>query len=507
MRTHLAVFTLTLSSIITSSAGIWLPNIFGDHMILQAEKPVKIWGKATPGETVSISILSDSEATLSSSEATADPDSKWSATLPPLPPGQSVSIRVTGTKSGGKVLSDVLTGEVWLLSGQSNMRWTVAKSKDAEKEIAAADHPGIRLFMTDMAPAGSPSDNLPGQWVVCSPETVGNFSGLGYFFGRDLQQALSRPVGLICSAVGGTPIQAWTPLEPMEADPATTHIEDDFEAYYQQPPEKRRKARGTWIYGAKQEKGPARLYNGMIHPLIPLSLRGIAWCQGEDNSQPANGEWDGPEVYRVHFPMMIQAWREAWGQPKLPFLYIELANYREPQKTPVSAEEERHWGAIREAQAAALSLTAVHAVSTIDLGEAEDIHYKSKQDVGKRLSLAALGAVYGQAPKPFLSPRYVGHSLENGKVRIKLANAEGGLKTDDGAPPKAFAICGKDGNWQWAKTEIDDSDILAWHPDIPEPTAVRHAWASNPDVNVYNINGLPLMPFRTDTIPLMASGQ
>jgi sialate O-acetylesterase len=195
--------------------------------------------------------------------------------------------------------------------------------------------------------------------------------------------------------------------------------------------------------------------------------------------------------------MMIEAWRQAWGDPGLPFFYVELANHRAPQETPVSAEEEHHWGPIREAQAVALGLPNVVPVSTIDLGEADEIHYASKQAVGQRLARAALGSLYNNVEAPWLSPRYESHAVEGAKIRIRLHDADS-LKTDDGKSPAAFAIRGADTEWQWAETAIDGRDILAWHPDIKEPVAVRHAWASNPDVNVYNAAGLPLMPFRTD---------
>lgn len=501
MKSLLAAVTVALLSVVSSPAAIWLPAIFGDHMVLQAEKPVKLWGKAKPGETVSIAIVSDAGAKISFGTANAGPDSKWSATLPPVPGGQNVSIRITAPESGEKVFTDVLTGEVWLLSGQSNMRWTVAKSRDAEREIAAANHPRIRLFVTELKAASEPMGNLKGEWKICSPESVGDFSGAGYFFGRELHEKLGVPVGMILSAVGGTPIQAWTPLDAMDANPATAHISTAHKAYFAQPPEKRRKARGTWIYGAQGEKAPARLYNGMVHPLIPLSLRGIAWCQGEANAKVQGDLWDGPDVYAIHFPLMIGAWRKAWDEAELPFLYIELANFMEPQKSPVDAEAPVNWASIREAQSAALALPHVSAISTIDIGEADDIHYKNKQEAGHRLALAALGEVYRKAEAPAVSPRYASHAIEKGKVRIRFSNAEGGLATDDGAPPRAFAVRGESGDWQWAEAAIEGEDILVWHPHIPEPAAIRHAWANNPDVNVTNRSGLPLSSFRTDADP------
>ncbi len=480
----------------TARANIWLPNIFGDHMVLQAEKPVAIWGKASPGETVTVDVLDADGTVISSANVDAKPDKTWSVLLPAVPAERTVTVRLTGSESGEKTLSDVLIGEVWLLSGQSNMRWTVAKSEDADQEIAAADHPQLRLFTVKQNPAGAPLGNLNGEWQVCTPESVGDFSGAGYFFGRDLQKALDQPVGLILSAVGGTPIQAWIPRDAMDANPETAHIQTDYDAYFALPPAKREKARGTWIYGAKSEKGPGFLYNGMIHPLIPFTLRGIAWCQGEANDR--EDKWDGPSLYHTLFPMLITDWRERWGEGDLPFIYVELANFMASPKDPVDSGALINWAFIREAQASALTLPNVFAVSAIDVGEADDIHYKDKQTVGQRLALAALGQVYEQAESPTLSPRYESHTIEGNKIRLKFANAEGGLTTDDGQSPSAFAIRGEDGEWKWAQTEIDGGDILVWHDEIPAPTAVRHAWASNPDVNVYNEAKLPLMSFRTD---------
>ena len=495
MKAHRLGFVLWMGLLCAgaSNASIWFPAIFGDHMVLQAEKPIHIWGKAAVGEQVHIEVLDAAGTVLSAGQATTAADKKWKASLPGVPSGQPVTIRFSSSDSDTRVLNDVLVGEVWLLSGQSNMRWTVAKSKDAEKEIAAADHPKIRLFITELGAASVPLDNLRGKWTVCSPATVGNFSGAGYYFGRDIQRALDQPVGLILSAVGGTPIHAWIPLDSLNAEPSTQCFEQKYKAYFALPAEQRPKARGTWIYGAKLEKGPARLYHGMIHPLVPVSLRGILWYQGETNAQV----WGGPELYRTLFPMLVRSWRKNFGQGDVPFIYVELANYKARQTTPVDAEAELNWADIREAQASALALPNVYSACAIDVGEADSIHPLDKQSVGQRLALAALGQVYGRVPAPSLSPRCIGHSLEGHRMRLTFSNAAG-LKTDDGQPPRAFAIKGSEGTWKWAETALDGNDILAWHPEIPEPVAVRHAWANNPDVNVYNQAQLPLMPFRTD---------
>lgn len=498
---HKKLICFFVGSIIALSselaAVLWLPDIYGDNMVLQAEQPLVFRGKSDAGARVEIEILDAENTVVSRGSAVVGEDGVWNATLPAVQSNLDVTVRVQ-TNAGDSLLFDnVLTGEVWLCSGQSNMRWTVEKSMDADAEVAAADYPGIRLFQVELGAASVPLGNLRGQWVVCSPETVGGFSGAGYFFGRDLFLARSEPVGLINSTWGGTPVQAWIPEEALRSKAETRGELSALDEYDQTPREERaRDGRGDWIYGAKYQKAPSRLYNAMIYPLIPFPIKGVLWCQGEANDR--EGKWGGPSLYHTLFPMLIRSWREAWGQGDFPFVYVELANFMKEQQTPVGEEEAVNWAFIREAQARALELPNVFAVSVIDLGEADDIHYRNKQAVGARLTLAVLGEVYDEPVGEALSPRYVDHDVENGKVRIRLANAESGLSTDDGNPPSAFAIRSEGGEWFWAETSIEDGQILVWHPEVSNPAAVRHAWASNPNVNVYNAAGLPLMPFRTD---------
>lgn len=485
-----------LSSTHRVSAALSLPAIFGDHMVLQAEQPLKFWGKAAPGETITVVVRAEDGSELSSGSAVADGKRNWMAALPAVPAGQKVVVDIAGPKSGEKALTDVLTGEVWLLSGQSNMRWTLAKAKDGAKEVAAADHQAIRLFLTAQDSPLKPKEDLKGEWKLCTPESVADFSAAGFYFGRELQQQLGRPVGLILSAVGGTPIQPWIPKEEMDRNRATAHLWKEYEAYEALPPDKRPTARGDSIYGAKGQMVPGRLYNGMIHPLIPFAIRGVAWCQGENNSRP--GKWGGPELYHTLFPMLVRAWRERWRQGDFPFIYLELANFMDPQKSPVDAEAQFNWAFIREAQSSVHDLPNISWASTIDIGEAQEIHYADKKTAGRRLAMAALGRVYAKGASPSQSPRYLSHEIESGKIRLHFADAQGGLITDDGQPPRGFAIRGASGDWRWAEAKIDGDDILVWHSDIPAPIAVRHAWASNPAVNVRNHAGLPLSSFRTD---------
>jgi len=502
--THRKTLFLTLTILQAGAgicqAGISLPNIFGDHMVVQAEKPIAVWGRGNPGESVTVEIVGeDGKVVSTAAPVTVQADKRWSVELPSVAAGLTVSMRVTGSESGEKIQNDVLTGEVWLLSGQSNMRWSLQKSKDGAKEVAAANHPTLRLFLTDVNSKPTPQGDLPGKWEVCTPETAANFSGPGYFFGRDLMQALDRPVGLICSAVGGTPIRCWTPRAAMDGNPATAHIGKDYQDYVAGASDKANAPRRK-TYGEKNEYAPSFLFNGMIAPLMPLTIRGVAWCQGERNSQAIEGLFlDGPDVYAVNFPLMITSWREKWGQGDFPFLYVEMANFMKPVRDPVEEDgvNVRNWAYIREAQAAAIRLPDVYGISAIDLGEADEIHYANKQEVGRRLALAALGGVYEKAKTPFLSPRYESHAMEGNKVRIRFADADG-LTTRDGLPPATFAIKGEKGEWVLAEASIDGRDILVRHPDTSKPVAVRHAWASNPAPNVINGAGLPLSTFRTD---------
>jgi sialate O-acetylesterase len=230
----------------------------------------------------------------------------------------------------------------------------------------------------------------------------------------------------------------------------------------------------------------------MIYPLLPYAIRGVIWYQGESNDRLV--AWGGPDLYRILFPMLVSSWRDAWGQD-FPFLYVELANFKEPQTEPV---EEESWANIREAQSTALSLSHTYTVPAIDVGEAGNIHFGDKQTVGARLAMAALGQVYHRLDTSGLSPRYASYFVEGNTIRLTFDNVSSALHTDDGQPPRCFAIRGEGGEWLWGQAQITGKEILVSHPNVTPPVAVRYAWASNPDVNVYDAANLPLMPFRTD---------
>jgi sialate O-acetylesterase len=485
---------LSLNTTIVT-AGIWLPSIYGDNMVLQSEQGIAFRGKAIPEERVTVCVLDSGGNILSESSATVGGNREWALILDALPAGLSVKVEVRGSESGTVTYDNVLTGEVWLCSGQSNMRMTVAKANNGAEEIANANYPQIRLFMVELETASVPLGNLSGKWVLCSPETVGEFSGVGYYFGRYLHQKLQRPVGLISSNWGGTPIQSWIPGSAMNTNinPRTVAELTAFQRYKNTPNNERKRDRfGDWIYGVNFQKAPTFLYNAMIHPLIPYPIRGVIWYQGESNDRLV--AWGGPDLYRILFPMLVNSWRAAWGKD-FPFLYVELANFKDPQMKPV---EDESWANIREAQSTVLALEHTYTVPAIDVGEADKIHFGDKQTVGARLAMAALGQVYHRLDTTGLSPRFSGYSVDGNAIRLTFDNVATGLHTDDGQPSRCFAIRGEGGEWQWGQAQIAGKEIVVSHPDIANPVAVRYAWASNPDVNVYNASNLPLMPFRTD---------
>jgi sialate O-acetylesterase len=466
-------------------------------MVLQANQPVTFAGKANAGSEVVVSIKDMTKEVIASGKVKVGNDGKWELETGAIDPGLSLSVDVDDGSGERVEFVNVLSGEVWLCTGQSNMRWPVRNANDAESEIKAANYPELRLFSVKRDAASLPLEDLTGEWLVCTPETVAGFSASGYYFGRDLHQALQQPIGLILSATGGTPVQAWIPKEPMAANPDSAVLFDELKAYTDIPREQRAKdGRGNWIYGAKFEKAPARSYNAMIHPLIPYSFKGAIWYQGEANDR--EGKWGGPSLYKTTFPMLVEFWRAEWKND-FPFIYVELANFMAPQQSPVDEEAAVNWSYIREAQASVLELPNTYFATAIDVGDATTIHPGNKQAVGARLALAALGGVYAAEEAPCLSPRYTGeYSIQDGEIHVQFENAEGGLHTDDGKLPSAFAIRGESGPWYWAECEIDGDEIIAWHSAVSAPVALRYAWANNPDVNVYNQADLPLMPFRTD---------
>lgn len=491
-------------------ADVRLPAVISDHMVLQQEVAAPIWGWADNGEEVTVAIAGQSKS------AKTGADGKWRINLDKLTTGGPHELIVKG-KNTVKI-ADVLVGEVWLGSGQSNMAMTVSRSKDFEAEQAAANLPNIRMFRESSGAATEPQEEGSGKWEVCTPETVGNFSATAFFFGRELHKSLKLPVGLINSSVGGTPIEAWTSmaaqknlaeLKPLFArwdNETATYDPDKAKAQYEKLSAEWRvvakKARDEGkqpprppqppVNPRKNSHHPAVLFNGKIAPLVPYAIRGAVWYQGESNAN-SNRAGNSAENYGLQLRTMIADWRSRWGQGDFPFAWVQLPLYKKPQADPV---EESGWAIVREQMLKTLKVPNTGMAITLDLGEANDIHPKDKQGVGKRLAMWALAKVYNQKGLVPSGPLPDGYEIVGEEVVLSFRFASG-LKAK-GAELKGFAIAGADQKWLTAKARIEGDQVIVWHPDIKQPKAVRYAWADHPDANLINGASLPASPFRTD---------
>ncbi|MBN1821835.1 MAG: sialate O-acetylesterase [Prolixibacteraceae bacterium] len=628
----------------TTNANVRMPKIFSSNMVLQQGIEIPVWGWADPGERVTVTFNNSTE------RIRADKEGKWRVSLPVQEYGGPYIMTITGNNS--ITFKNVMIGEVWVCSGQSNMEFRVSQAINAEEEIKDAKYPNIRLFTVPRIIAQFPQDDISsGEWVECSPETVGGFSAVGYFFGRNLEEKLDVPIGLIHTSWGGTVAETWTSPETIEKDPdfagsmeklqqmnmekikeekmanikkilggdvpkldsgmvsgepvwsafdfndgywktirtpalwesqgyididgiawyrkeiylneeqtknnLTLHLgkiddsditwlngievgtTNDYskdriytvDAKYLRPGKNMLVVRvndtggGGGIYGDPREQFiaigdekvdisgdwkfkiskasvestsvgpndfPTLLYNGMLNPIIPYSIKGAIWYQGESNAGRA-------KQYQRVFPNMIKDWRQHWGQGDFPFLFVSLANYMRAVDVPSESE----WAELREAQTLTLNLPNTGMAMAIDIGEALDIHPKNKQDVGYRLALNALEVAYGKDVVNS-GPMYESVKFENGKAIITFKETGSGLNVKDKyGYIKSFTIAGADKKFQWAKAElVDDKTVVVYSDEVTNPVAVRFGWANNPDdLNLYNKEGLPAVPFRTDNWP------
>ncbi|MBI3830588.1 MAG: sialate O-acetylesterase [Planctomycetes bacterium] len=471
-------------------------------MVLQRGVKIPVWGKAEAGDEVTVTFSKQSV------KATADKDGKWKAELEPLEAGGPFELTVAGKNT--LTLKNVLVGDVWICSGQSNMEFAMSGAINAADEAAKADFPQIRHIKVPRVTALEPKDNIPtAKWDVCTPQTVPNFTAVGYFFARELHQELKVPIGLIHTSWGGTPAEAWTSREALEAEAdlkiyneRADKMAEDFpkqKENYEKVLEKwkaaaeKAKADGKPepkkpTAPAEPDKNPHRasvLYNGMLKPLVPGAFKGVIWYQGESNAGRSY-------QYRKLFPTMIQDWRKQWGAGDFPFLFVQLANFMARKPEPA----ESGWAELREAQTMTLSLPKTGMAVIIDIGDEKDIHPKNKQDVGKRLALAAQAIAYGKDLE-FSGPLYDSMAVENNAIRLKFKHLGGGLEAK-GGDLKGFQIAGEDKKWAWAQAKIDGETIVVSNEKVEKPAAVRYAWADNPECNLYNKAGLPASPFRTD---------
>lgn len=622
-----------------SLANVSLPRIFGDNMVLQRNKPIPVWGWAAPNEKITVQFNKQVKT------AKADKAGQWKITLDAEPAGGPWQLSVKGRNT--ITLGNVLVGEVWVCSGQSNMEWVVANSMNKDQEIAAAQFPQIRHIKVPNTTAGTPQKDLPGgTWEVCSPQTVGSFTAVGYFFARELFQRLNVPIGLINTTWGGTMVETWTSREAFERSdefntllghakfdelektqqqqaaqvtkmiedrqgPVTagihtetwkqaglddagwakmqlpslwesrglvnldgviwfrktvelteavagkaatielSKIDDNDETYingvkvgataqydasrkYNIPAGVLKAGKnviavrvtdtggggglygdaadmkmtvgsqvvplaGDWAYrvedmrinnNAAPNSFPTLLYNSMVHPLIPYAIQGAIWYQGETNAGRAF-------QYRKAFPLMINDWRQRWGQGDFPFYFVQLASFNAGNG---NSQQGSSWAELREAQTSTLSLPHTGMAVTIDIGESKDIHPRNKQDVGRRLAAIALHDQY-QQPGEWSGPQYQSMKVQGNRIELSFSHAAGGFEAKDKyGYIKGFEIAGADRQFHFAQVQVAGEKLLVWSDKVPNPVAVRYAWADDmPEANLYNKEGFPAVPFRTDT--------
>jgi sialate O-acetylesterase len=437
--------------------------LFSDNAVLQQGQKVPVWGTADEGADVTVSFQGQS--------ATAKAQNgRWQVTLDSLKSGGPYEMTIA---SGGQrlTLKNILVGEVWIASGQSNMQWPVNRSANAEKTIAESANPMLRLFSVPRESADEPRDSVNAAWVECNPQTVPDFSAVAYFFGRDLQSKLGVPVGMIHTSYGGTPAEAWTSRAALEANA-------DLKSLLASPPA-----------GTQAFQRPTGLYNAMIHPLIPYAIKGAIWYQGESNAGRAY-------QYKTLFPTMIRNWRQDWGQGDFPFLFVQLA----PFHKKVSQPGDSQWAELREAQRLTLKQVPATAMAVItDVGDEDDIHPQKKEPVGQRLALAALALAYGKDVE-YSGPAYAGMEVRGHEIWLRFDHVDGGLVAM-GDALEGFTIAGADQKFHPATAEIRGDKVVVSSPEVSQPVAVRYGWADYPVVNLANRAGLLASPFATDDFP------
>lgn len=527
-----SILTLGIAAFLVSAlapfavADVTLPAIFGDHMVLQRDQKVPVWGFASDGEKVTVSFAGQKVETVAK-------DGKWAVALTPLK-ASSTGAKFIVTGNNKVELDDVVVGEVWFCSGQSNMEWSVAASKDKDKEIAASNNPRIRHFKVPHVTSHKPETVVKtvGGWQAATPATTGQFTAVGYFFGREIEKTLDVPVGLISCNWGGTRIEPWTPPVGFQSVPA---LKADFADRLSTFPamtavmvpvtEPALDAQGKPVLGSdgkptvkpvldenkrpKQkpglqadgkpmmranEKSPLAMYNAMVHPIVPYAIRGALWYQGESNI----GEG---MLYFEKMKALINGWRSVWQQGDFPFLFVQLApyRYRKPEALP----------AIWEAQTAALSIPNTGMAVTTDVATVGNIHPPDKQSVGHRLALLALAKTYQKPIGSYASPLFDSLKVEGSKAQVSFRNAEGGLKSANGQALTWFTIAGEDKKFVEAKAEISGNAVIVSAEGVGKPVAVRFGWHETAEPNLANDAGLPVSPFRTDqwtdaTMPVIA---
>ena len=466
-------------------ADVRVTNLFTDHMVLQRDLACPVWGLADAGEKVAVK-LGDSKA-----EATAGADGKWSVKLPAMKmnaTGQDLTI--SGKNS--LIIKDVLVGDVWVCSGQSNMEMNLGGC-NAPEDIASADLPNIRRIKFPHVSLSKPTTDVPGKWETTTAQNAGGYTAVGFYFARRVQKETGVPIGLLDDSWGGTRIEPWIPVCGFEGEAPLAAILDAV---------KKRDAESAAAPDNKPlDAGqPVALYNGMIFPVVPYGIKGALWYQGESNG----GEGD---EYFSKMRALIGGWRKVWDQGDFPFYFVQLANFQKDANTPAGGDG---WAKLRQAQTKSLQIPHTGMAVITDIGEANDIHPKNKADVGERLALWALHHDYGKKDVVESGPIFKEAKVEGGKMRVSFDYSGGGLivgkkegrkpvETVAGGKLARFAIAGEDKKWVWADAVIDGGSVVVSSPEVQKPVAVRYAFTMNPEgANLYNKEGLPASPFRSD---------
>jgi sialate O-acetylesterase len=511
MRKLFLLTTLTAVAL-TANAEIKLPAIIGDNMVLQQKQANPIWGWDKPGTQITVSISGQSKT------AKADDKGKWTVKLDPMPASSKpATMQIKGTNQ--VELKNILVGEVWICSGQSNMQWSVSQSYDAELEIATAKFPQIRLISVPQVGTQEPQDDFKGAWAECSPANVGEFSAVGFFFGRTLHQVLDVPVGLIDNAWGGSAAEAWVRRDVLEKDARFKSLMDGWvlrekNLTSEAAQQAYEKALADWKKAAEAAKAakkpfpvrqpqspqqqlsgnsrPGNIYNGVLRPTIGYGIKGVIWYQGESNAGRAY-------EYGYLFPLMITHWRAEWKQGDFPFYWVQLADFMAEKPEPGDSA----WAELRESQTKTQNAIKNGGQAVIiDLGEGRDIHPRNKRDVADRLVRLALAQDYGMKI-PHRSPEYQSVEFQGNKALVTLETFGSSLYTFDVQEVKGLAVCGEDKKWVWATGKlVGANQIEVTAPNVAKPIAVRYAWSDNPVCNLYSKEGLPVTPFRTDDFPM-----
>lgn len=486
----------------TAAAVIELPSFFSDGMVLQQQSGAKIWGWLDGGGTVTVTFASQTK------NALTDEEGRWEVTFQGLSAsGEGAEMTISdGTET--KVINDVVVGEVWIASGQSNMEWPVSQSANPAEEIAASADPFLRVFLTGNVASPEPQIDFPGSWAAASPETTGKMTAVGYYFARKLRQELEVPVGIIECAWGGRPIESFISEEALQREPTAKAIVEKKEQAVAAWSEEEAKAQYETALAKWKEKGEkgrrpqqavdplfdsskhSTIFSGMIAPLVGYGAKGVIWYQGESNANPMTAS-----IYEELLGCLVRDWRQRW-QSQLSFYYVQLANFRQATTEP---GVESDWVVVQDEMRRALASIKRSGMAVAnDIGDAADIHPKNKQEVAARLARWALAKDYKKEGIEVSGPLFQKAEKAEGRMVLTFQHNTG-LQSRDDEPLQRFEIKAENGPWQWAQAKIEDGRVVVWSDEVEEPVAVRYAWAANPEgANLTNAAGLPASCFTTE---------